>query len=125
VIVDSIYTTQKWRKLRVRILERDGWRCRVQLPGCLGRATEVDHITPLDAGGDPYDPSNLRAACSRCNRRMGSRYTNTQRAAALRVLKGQGNTLDPCVGHRGVYPGDLPVGGRCGRCGAVGPSRRW
>ena len=52
------------------ILERDRYRCRLQLPGCTGRAVTADHIVRVrDGGGD--EPSNLRAACERCNRRRG------------------------------------------------------
>lgn len=56
-----------WRKVRKAVLERDGYRCKVELPGCTGKATQVDHIVPVNAGGAIYDMGNLRAACSRCN----------------------------------------------------------
>lgn len=52
-----------WRKVRARILVRDRWRCRY----CGGRAGEVDHVVPIDAGGARYDERNLVAACKRCN----------------------------------------------------------
>lgn len=56
-----------WRKVRAQVLERDGHRCLVGMEGCLGLATQVDHIHPLAFGGAPYDPSNLRASCAKCN----------------------------------------------------------
>ncbi len=31
----------------------------------------VEHIRPLCAGGDPFDPRNLALACSRCNNAKG------------------------------------------------------
>lgn len=56
---------------RQRILERDAWRCQVQLPGvCLGTATVVDHVVRLADGGSDAD-SNLRAACAPCNLARG------------------------------------------------------
>lgn len=57
-----------WPATRRRILKRDGYRCRIRLPGCKGRATDVDHID------DPTDhrPSNLRAACGWCHGRRTS-----------------------------------------------------
>lgn len=72
-----------WRRLRLVILERDGWECRIRAPGCTTKATEVDHIIPLSADGPPYDPANLRASCERCNRSRGGR-TGAKRLRALR-----------------------------------------
>ena len=50
--------------LRLRIFERDGWRCR----NC-GRAgrLECDHVVPMHRGGDPWDPGNLQALCRECH----------------------------------------------------------
>lgn len=30
-------------------------------------AKEVDHIIPLEEGGEPFDPANLRSQCKRCH----------------------------------------------------------
>ena len=50
-----------WRKLRVAILDRDGWKC-VQ---CGRRAgLQVDHILPISEGGDMYAASNLQTLCA-------------------------------------------------------------
>jgi 5-methylcytosine-specific restriction protein A len=57
-----------WKKVRLMVLERDGWLCRVRGPNCLGGATEVDHIVPVVVGGAWHDPSNLRASCGPCNK---------------------------------------------------------
>jgi 5-methylcytosine-specific restriction endonuclease McrA len=56
-----------WRKVRATILERDGHRCTIGMPGCTGLATQVDHIHPLAYGGAPYDADNLRGSCANCN----------------------------------------------------------
>lgn len=56
-----------WGSVRKKILKRDNHECQIGLPGCTLTATTVDHIIPLAWGGDPRDPSNLRAACSHCN----------------------------------------------------------
>lgn len=59
-------STWQWRKRRQIILQRDGFRCQLRLPGCTGKATTVDHIKPkADGGGD--EATNLVAACARCN----------------------------------------------------------
>src|SRR5947209_8274983 len=38
-------TTRAWQLLRRARLELDGYRCRLALPGCTGRATSV-HLRP-------------------------------------------------------------------------------
>ena len=51
----------RWRRVRLAVLERDGWRCRK-----CGRAAgrlEVDHIVPLNKGGAAYELANLQALC--------------------------------------------------------------
>lgn len=57
-------------------MERDGGRCMVGAPGCMGVASQVDHVVPVADGGAFYDDANLRASCSRCN----SRRANKQKA---------------------------------------------
>ena len=51
---------RKWAALRLQMLDIGGWRCVV----CGKYANEVDHINPLDRGGDPYDETNLQVLCS-------------------------------------------------------------
>ena len=56
-----------WRRVRDAVLERDGHRCQLRLPGyCLGVATTADHIMTVHQGGTD-DPTNLRASCAPCN----------------------------------------------------------
>jgi 5-methylcytosine-specific restriction protein A len=57
----------RWRAFRPGILARDRYLCRINGKRCTGQATQVDHITPLAAGGEKYDPGNCRAACQPCN----------------------------------------------------------
>ena len=51
-----------WEETRVRVLQRDDYRCYV----CHGFATEVDHVRPASQGGTD-DDSNLRAICRSCH----------------------------------------------------------
>ena len=57
----------QWQQVRKVILERDGHTCQIRFDGCLGHATDVDHIMPLAEGGARLDSRNLRAACKPCN----------------------------------------------------------
>ena len=63
----SLYTT-RWRRTRVRILERDGYVCH----WCGGRATEADHLKSRAEGGAMFDPRNLVASCKPCNVSRGN-----------------------------------------------------
>lgn len=57
-----------WPTIRRRILERDGWRCQLNYPGCTTAATDVDHITR----GDDHRDTNLQAACPTCHAKKSS-----------------------------------------------------
>ena len=55
--------TRLWQKIRIRILQRDGYCC--QYCGSESADT-VDHVIPISKGGTDED-FNLVAACKRCN----------------------------------------------------------
>lgn len=67
-------STTRWRRLREYVLRRDGYKCRVGLPGCTEEAPlrggHVDHIVPRESGGEDTE-TNLRAACEHCNLSRG------------------------------------------------------
>lgn len=56
-----------WARIRLKILDRDGYVCQVKGPKCTYDATQVDHIIPVTKGGSWWDESNLRASCRKCN----------------------------------------------------------
>lgn len=63
-------STRRWRKVRAGVLMRDGYQCRVQLPGvCTTRATHVHHTLGRAVTGD--DPRYLVASCRECNLAIG------------------------------------------------------
>lgn len=66
--------------MRLYVLNRDRWICRIRLPGCTDVATTADHIVSLDDGGAWYDPLNLRAACLHCNSLRGNITKQAKRA---------------------------------------------
>lgn len=49
------------------VLTRDRHLCRLRLKGCLGVATEADHIVPVTEGGE-YVLSNGQAVCTPCHK---------------------------------------------------------
>ena len=70
-------STRAWRRIRVHVLARDGYRCRIQLPGCIGRANAVHHTIDRTLVGD--DPNFLIAACQACNNKIGNPTRYSQR----------------------------------------------
>ena len=63
----------KWQKLRIQILDRDGWTC----VSCNRPAHTVDHIIPRVKGGDMWSPDNLQSMCKSCNSAKGGRFFNS------------------------------------------------
>jgi 5-methylcytosine-specific restriction endonuclease McrA len=86
-------STRTWRKLRMYVLNRDGFACQVLTrsgEACGAWATHVDHIVPLSKGGPKYDDRNCRAACSSCNLRLGARSTTPDDAPRTKTLSQAG-----------------------------------
>jgi 5-methylcytosine-specific restriction protein A len=81
-LTNPLYHSKAWRSTSKRVLERDGYRCQIRLPGCLGRATAADHIVELADGGELLDMANLQAACKPCN----TAKRNTMVAARARRM---------------------------------------
>ncbi len=60
----TVYNTRRWRTLRAAQLESQ------PLCACCPTtepATIVHHITPIRAGGDPWDAANLESLCQSCH----------------------------------------------------------
>lgn len=73
-------SSAQWREIRLIVLERDQWKCRIRLEGtwrgkdggerhCLINADCVHHTRDRRVFGD--DPAYLVAACSPCNLKVG------------------------------------------------------
>jgi 5-methylcytosine-specific restriction endonuclease McrA len=61
-------STREWRRIRKRVLDRDGHRCQLKLEGCTTLATHVHHLAGKAAGDEE---SKLVAACPHCNLQVG------------------------------------------------------
>jgi 5-methylcytosine-specific restriction protein A len=57
----------EWRKIRLKILNRDKWICYYCNKKLFGSDATVDHIQSLANGGARLDPFNLVSACRSCN----------------------------------------------------------
>ena len=55
---------RRWGRARRQALDAAGWRC--ESCGRAGRL-EVDHVTPLAAGGGLWAPDNHQALCRPCH----------------------------------------------------------
>ena len=63
-------STRAWRKIRLFVLNRDGWTCRLAIPGvCAVKANCVHHTLGRAVTGD--NPAFLVAACTPCNLKIG------------------------------------------------------
>lgn len=71
-----------WSRLRRQVLREAEGRCEIRLAGCVGEASDVDHIRR----GDDHSRANLRAACRRCHALKSSAEGNA-RSAELRRLR--------------------------------------
>jgi 5-methylcytosine-specific restriction endonuclease McrA len=64
----------KWKKIRITVLDRDGWQCAI----CNRPADTVDHIFPRIKGGDMWALDNLQSLCKSCNSRKGGRFFSSK-----------------------------------------------
>lgn len=72
----------RWQKLRLEILERDGWRCQ-----CCGDAKSTLHVHHkyYESGFDPwdYDQGTLETLCETCHESMHILDRDLKREIAL------------------------------------------
>ena len=64
----NLYSTQRWQRLRKRVLAAEPFCRECMKAGKATIATDVDHI--VDHKGDPklfWDPGNLQALCHSCH----------------------------------------------------------
>lgn len=63
------YRTREWKQMRMAVLKRDHFRCKLALPGCEGKASTAHHLIERNAGGADH-PFNLISACRACHNRI-------------------------------------------------------
>src|SRR5580765_618850 len=99
--MSRFYDKVAWRRLRKRIVARDGYRCVVchAYVGGVG-AARVDHITTIQAAPSrALDPTNLRTLCAACDNQghseKGYRIKDSRIDRIVRGCDEQGMPLDP------------------------------
>ena len=92
------YNTKTWQKLRRRKLACNPLCEHCQMRNEIVPANAVDHITAINAGGDPYPPlDQLRSLCERCHNEKTNAMDRPDRRSSGRSIKGfdlNGNPLD-------------------------------
>ena len=84
-----------WRKLRQRVLKRDGELCQSCLKeGRITRANHVDHIVPKASGGGDK-MSNLQSLCKPCHEAKTAKERKVKATRARRLGAKQGSTGIP------------------------------
>ena len=66
-LAKAIYNTREWRRTRLEVLDRDGWKCRE-----CGRSARTAHHKPaleqlLALGISPYDQTYIFTLCHHCH----------------------------------------------------------
>ena len=101
----------QWRKIRLDVLKRDGFRCRainaVTGERCTAKATDVDHIN-----GPSNDLSNLAALCGHHHRRKTSAETARKNRESLQRLRRMSGQTVRGLGGREILRKDAPIGAR-------------
>jgi 5-methylcytosine-specific restriction protein A len=74
---NALYSTRAWQRLSARVLR--AWRGEhgdscpgYGRPGHRASDLTVDHVTPLAAGGAPFDIGNTAVLCRSCNSTKGA-----------------------------------------------------
>lgn len=83
---NNLYKSRRWREVRAGYL-RDNPFCveckKEDKPLHQSVATVVDHITPINQGGDPWRRSNLQALCSRHHNIKSAREAHHTRGGSI------------------------------------------
>ncbi|MDR3362397.1 MAG: HNH endonuclease [Desulfovibrio sp.] len=86
-----IYNLKTWKYVRLSKLSASPW-CEY----CGAPASQVDHITPVESGGHPFDMDNLQCLCQTCHSRKSAAedggYGNRRKVKGCRP---DGTPLDP------------------------------
>ena len=66
--MDEFNRNNSWFWIRKDVLRRDRWTCRICKTRLKKKFLDVDHIIPLQMGGQLLDKNNLRTLCKECHK---------------------------------------------------------
>lgn len=69
----QFYQSQQWRRVRASFLADHPLCEECQKRGLVVAARVVDHIVPINEGGERYDPRNFQALCDKCHNKKSGR----------------------------------------------------
>lgn len=105
-MADWPYNTSTWQKLRLAKLGSHPTCEPCDARGDITVANAVDHVAPINAGGDPFPPlDGLMSMCERCHNEKTAANDRKHKKPFARKVKGfdaNGNPFDPSdAWHRG------------------------
>ena len=75
----STYNSTRWRRLRLLILNREPLCREHKQRDEIVAATVVDHIKPIQQGGEIWNEDNMQPLCTKChNRKSGKEKRKTK-----------------------------------------------
>ncbi len=66
--MDEFNRNNSWFFIRKDVLRRDRYTCSICKTRMRKKFLDVDHIIPLQMGGQLYDKANLRTLCKECHK---------------------------------------------------------
>jgi 5-methylcytosine-specific restriction protein A len=67
-----VYDSHRWKLIREKVLSIEPLCVMCRQDSRVTAATVVDHITPMNEGGDPFDMNNLQGLCASCHNKKSS-----------------------------------------------------
>lgn len=68
------YHSKIWKSTRKQILLRDGYLCQeCKKNGVINDGNTVDHIKPINQGGDSLNLNNLQTLCEKCHAKKSAK----------------------------------------------------
>lgn len=73
VVADDFYNTPDWRRFRKVFIATHPLCVSCEAKGIVRPSSVADHITPINQGGERFDPNNIQALCAKCHNTKSAR----------------------------------------------------
>lgn len=64
----EFFNNHHWPTIRQTVLRRDKFTCGICNKRTNKKLLDIDHIIPINLGGDKFNKDNLRALCKECHK---------------------------------------------------------